>query len=72
MAICELRDTSKHYGSDATLVRALDEVSLTFEPGEFTVISGPSGSGKTTLLNMVGCLDVPTEGTVLIEGHDVS
>ncbi|MBW2257590.1 MAG: ABC transporter ATP-binding protein, partial [Deltaproteobacteria bacterium] len=37
-----------------------------------TVISGPSGSGKTTLLNMVGCLDVPTEGTVLIEGHDVS
>jgi len=72
MAICELRDTCKHYGSDATLVRALDQVSLAFEPGEFTVISGPSGSGKTTLLNMVGCLDVPTSGTVLVEDHDVS
>jgi len=72
MAICELRDTSKHYGRDATLVHALEQVSLSFEPGEFTVISGPSGSGKTTLLNMVGCLDVPTSGTVLIEDHDVS
>jgi len=72
MAICELKKTSKTYGSGATEVHALDDVSLAFEPGEFTVIGGPSGSGKTTLLNMVGCLDVPSSGTVEIEGKDVS
>ena len=72
MAICELRGISKHYGSGATLVKALDEVDLSFEAGEFTVISGPSGSGKTTLLNLVGCLDAPTAGSVLLEGRDVS
>jgi len=72
MAICELRGISKHYGSGATLVKALDGVDLAFEAGEFTVISGPSGSGKTTLLNLVGCLDAPTAGSVLLEGRDVS
>ena len=72
MAICEIRNGTKTYGSGATLVRALDDVSVVFEPGEFTVVSGPSGSGKTTLLNLVGLLDRPTSGAVLMEGSDVS
>ncbi len=72
MAICELREGTKTYGGGAGLVRALDAVSVAFEAGEMTVISGPSGSGKTTLLNMVGLLDEPTSGTVLVEGREVS
>ena len=67
--ICALRGATKTYGEGATLVRALDGVDVSFEAGEFTVISGPSGSGKTTLLNMVGLLDVPTAGEVEIDGH---
>ena len=69
MAICELKKASRHYGEGATLVKALDEVSLVFEPGEFTVISGPSGSGKTTALNLIGLLDSPTSGEVFIDGR---
>ncbi len=72
MKICEVESVCKIYGRGAAEVRALDDVSLVFEPGEFTVISGPSGSGKTTLLNMVGCLDTPTSGRVVLEGKDVS
>lgn len=72
MAICELRGASRTYGSGASLVRALDAVDITFEAGGFSVISGPSGSGKTTLLNLVGLLDVPTAGTVLVQGVDVA
>ena len=70
-AICELSQVTKTYGSGAGLVRALDEVSVRFEPAEFTVICGPSGSGKTTLLNMVGLLDVPTSGVVRMQGREV-
>jgi len=66
--ICALRGAHKTYGEGATLVRALDDVSVSFAAGEFTVVSGPSGSGKTTLLNMVGLLDVPTSGVVEVEG----
>ncbi len=72
MPICELRQATKTYGKGAALVKALDSVSLSFEPGEFTVISGPSGSGKTTMLNLVGCLDNPSSGTVMFDGEDVS
>jgi putative ABC transport system ATP-binding protein len=71
MSICELSGVSKHYGSGVSLVKALDQIDLTFDSGEFTVIGGPSGSGKTTLLNLVGCLDCPTSGQVVLEGREV-
>ena len=71
MAICELHDVSKVYGSGATEVRALSSIDLSIEAGEFTVFMGPSGSGKTTLLNLVGCLDVATSGTVHLEDRAV-
>lgn len=70
MAICELVGASRHYGSGPTLVKALDEVSISVEAGEFTVFSGPSGSGKTTALNLIGLLDRPTSGQVRIKGQD--
>ncbi|TNE92132.1 MAG: ABC transporter ATP-binding protein [Deltaproteobacteria bacterium] len=71
MALCELDNVDKIYGSGELAVYALKAVTTTVTEGEFTVFSGPSGSGKTTLLNMVGCLDVPSSGTVKIAGTDV-
>jgi putative ABC transport system ATP-binding protein len=72
MAICELERVAKDYGTGQVRVRALSDVDLVVEAGEFTVFSGPSGSGKTTLLNLIGCLDQPTAGAVRIDGVDVS
>jgi len=63
---------SKIYGEAETKVRALDNVSFSVKKGEFVLIIGSSGSGKSTLLNMVGLLDRPTEGRVLIDGFDTS
>ena len=60
----------KVYGTDGTEVRALRGIDLAVEPGEFTVVMGPSGSGKSTLLNLIGGLDRPTEGRVLIDGEE--
>lgn len=71
MALCELSQVIKEYGSGAGRVRALDGVDVTIEAGEFTAFSGPSGSGKTTLLNLVGCLDTATSGAVSLEGNEV-
>jgi putative ABC transport system ATP-binding protein len=67
-SIVELKKVVKEYPLGKLTVRALAEVDLSIQKGEFTVIAGPSGSGKTTLLNMVGCVDVPTSGEVLVEG----
>lgn len=72
MAICELENACRHYGSGPTLVKALDDFSVTFEPGEFAVLSGPSGSGKTTALNLIGLLDNPTSGVVKIDGQSTA
>jgi len=63
---------SKIYGEAETEVRALDNVSFSVKKGEFVLVIGSSGSGKSTLLNMVGLLDRPTEGRVLIDGFDTS
>ena len=66
----QLEKVTKTYGSDGTEVHALRGIDLAVEPGEFTVVMGPSGSGKSTLLNLIGGLDRPTEGRVLIDGQD--
>ncbi len=71
-ALVEIRDMCKIYNPGENEVRALDHVSLTINKGEFVAIIGQSGSGKSTLMNMIGCLDVPTEGTYILNGADVS
>ena len=63
---------TKIYGEAETKVRALDNVSFSVKKGEFVLIIGSSGSGKSTLLNMIGLLDRPTEGRVLVDGFDTS
>lgn len=70
--LCEVQDASKVYRMGDVTVKALSGVSVTVRAGEFTVFSGPSGSGKSTLLNLIGCLDRPSDGRVLLEGRDVA
>jgi putative ABC transport system ATP-binding protein len=72
MALIELEEISKLYGFGDATTLALDEVSLSFEKGEFVAIMGPSGCGKTTLLNVIGLLDRPTHGSYTLEGRYVS
>ena len=72
MSILEARNLTKYYGEGDTLVKALDGVSLSVERGEFVSIIGTSGSGKSTLLHMLGGLDNPTSGTVIIDDKDIS
>jgi len=69
--ILELDNLVKYYGSGDNLVRAVDHTSLQIERGKFTAIVGRSGSGKSTLLHLIGGLDRPDEGRVLIEGKDI-
>ena len=72
MAIVRVENVSKHYRLGDQDVRALTNVTLAIEPGVFLAIAGPSGSGKSTLLNIIGCIDTPTSGRVIIDDHDVS
>lgn len=72
MKIIHTENLTKIYNHDAVPVRALNNVNLDFEEHEFTAIVGPSGSGKTTLLNMLGGLDKPTEGSIHIDGVDIT
>ena len=66
--VIQLEDVSKRYRRAQGEVTALDHVNLSVAQGEFLAIVGSSGSGKTTLMNLMGCLDVPTEGRCLFEG----
>lgn len=72
MALIQLQKVSKIYRSDQTELKALDEVDLTIEQGEFVAMMGPSGSGKSTVMNILGCLVRPTSGTYLLDSRDVT
>jgi putative ABC transport system ATP-binding protein len=72
MNILEVKNLSKIYGKGDTLVKAVDDVSFTVDQGEFVAIIGPSGSGKSTLLHIIGGVDTPTEGNVIIDGTDIT
>jgi putative ABC transport system ATP-binding protein len=72
MPVVALKGVKKEYMLGSTKVEALRGVDLEIEKGEFLAVAGPSGSGKSTMLNMFGCIDVPTSGTVLIDGADVA
>ena len=71
MSVVELSDVKKYYMLGETRVDALRGVSFSIEKGEFLAIAGPSGSGKSTILNMIGCIDNPSDGKVLIDGTEV-
>ena len=72
MAIVEMKDVSRVYTSGDHECRALDHVNLSLEEGKFIVILGPSGAGKSTLLNLLGGLDSPTGGSIVVDGRDIS
>ena len=72
MNIVELKDVSRIYKSGEHEVKALDNVNLEIEQGKFVVILGPSGAGKSTLLNLLGGLDSPTSGTIIVDGKDIA
>jgi len=71
MAIVELRNVSKIYQMEKVAVKAVDDVSFSIEAGNFCAISGPSGSGKSTLLNLIGLTDLPSSGSVILNGIDI-
>ena len=72
MPILQTIELKKYYGVKPNITKALDGISLSVEAGEFVAIVGTSGSGKSTLLNMIGGLDVPTSGKVIVDGKDLS
>ena len=70
--ILAVKNVSKIYKMNGFDVKALDGVSLSIKEGEFVAIIGPSGSGKSTLMHLIGCLDIPTKGEVILDGHKVA
>ena len=72
MSIVNVEKVSRIYRQDSIAVKALDEVSVAIEAGEFTTLVGPSGSGKTTLLNQIGALDEPDSGRIQVAGEEIT
>ncbi len=72
MNIVEVQNVSKIYSAGDHILKALDEVNLNLEKGKFIVVLGPSGAGKSTLLNLLGGLDTPTSGKIIVDGNDIS
>jgi len=70
--IIELQNVCKYYKMGENILKAVDGVSLQIREGEFVAIMGPSGSGKSTMMNLIGSLDVPTKGKILLENQDIS
>lgn len=71
MAVLQVKDLKKYYGNKPNIIKALDGVSLTVDKGEFIAVVGPSGSGKSTLLHMIGGLDTPSSGNIIIEKQNL-
>ncbi|MGE5613132.1 MAG: ABC transporter ATP-binding protein [Bacillota bacterium] len=72
MPVLQAQGLKKYYGREPNIVRAVDGIDIAVEYGEFVAVVGASGSGKSTLLHMLGGLDKPTEGKVVVDGHDLS
>lgn len=72
MSILQTMELKKYYGTGPNITKALDGVTFSIEQGEFVAVVGTSGSGKSTLLNMMGGLDIPTSGSVIVKGKDLS
>ncbi len=72
MPVLLTQELKKYYGKDPNIVRALDGVDIAVEAGEFAAVVGMSGSGKSTLLHMLGGLDKPTSGKVIVDGHEIA
>ncbi len=70
--IIEMKEISRIYKMGSEIVRALQSITIDINKGEYVAFMGPSGSGKSTLMNIIGCLDTPTSGTYILNGHDVS
>ena len=70
--ILDLQNINKSYGEGKLEVPVLFDIDLQVEAGEYVAIMGPSGSGKSTLMNIIGCLDVPTSGTYILDGENIS
>lgn len=72
MAVLEIRDLTKRYGEDESEVIAVNHVSFSVEKGEFVAIIGASGSGKSTLMNLIGGIDIPSSGSIIIDGKEIT
>ena len=72
MSILQTTELKKYYGTEPNITRALDGVNFSVEEGEFVAVVGTSGSGKSTLLHMMGGLDTPTSGTVIVRGEELA
>src|SRR3989344_1362727 len=70
--VIELRKAEKHYQMGGSIIKAVDGIDISIEKGDFVAIMGPSGSGKSTSMNLIGSLDLPTNGEIYLDGHNIA